>query len=473
MALPGNKIDVDWQSVPDKDQNCEIAQYLVQYRTKQTEWKDLYTSNNHTFSVQVENLVPWTWYEVQVASFTRQVSPGLGPFSAIVEIKTLQGVPGPVQNVSFRAGITEIYLVWKTPAKLNGVLTGYRLDYHRLSLTDLNEWTAVMVITSYTELSDLLPDTGYNISIRAISGGGAGNATFLKVWTAAQPTPTLSLQQEPQTLEEVMETLTTTAATSAGSKNLPAIVGGTLVGVAILVTICVIFLCRWCRSKTENSAKYLIQDGSTQFSGYGSGSFYRHIEDSSNTSFSTQHASSSSSDQQQQQHDHNIHRHHKGEQQQISSSPHYQAANNNTLRQLPDTSWLAQQAQQTEGGSKGPSVYLPGGETDIKPVCSPGQTSYKGVFTIDGVDNLGFVSDSLSLPGLPSDNCGSPLAAEGGLIATQTKKRGRMSSESAAAIAMMRSSQVTSLIMDDTETLLTHDFCNIPAEVVFKHRTVL
>lgn len=44
-------------------------------------------------------------------------------------------VPGPVQNVSFRAGITEIYLVWKTPAKLNGVLTGYRLDYHRLSLT--------------------------------------------------------------------------------------------------------------------------------------------------------------------------------------------------------------------------------------------------------------------------------------------------------------------------------------------------
>lgn len=43
-------------------------------------------------------------------------------------------VPGPVQNVSFRAGITEIYLVWKTPAKLNGVLTGYRLDYHRLSL---------------------------------------------------------------------------------------------------------------------------------------------------------------------------------------------------------------------------------------------------------------------------------------------------------------------------------------------------
>lgn len=87
--------------------------------------------------------------------------------------------------------------------------------------------------------------------------------------------------------------------------------------------------------------------------------FLRHIEDSSNTSFSSQHASSSSSDQQQQQqHDHNIHRHHKGEQQQISSSPHYQAANNNTLRQLPDTSWLAQQAQQTEGGSKVCSLHL-------------------------------------------------------------------------------------------------------------------
>lgn len=34
------------------------------------------------------------------------------------------------------------------------------------------------------------------------------------------------------------------------------------------------------------------------------------------------------------------------------------------------------------------------------------------------MDNLGFVSDSLSLPGLPSDNCGSPLAAEGGLVST-------------------------------------------------------
>ena len=35
-------------------------------------------------------MLPWSWYEVRVAAETRQVSPGRGPFSASVQIHTLQ-----------------------------------------------------------------------------------------------------------------------------------------------------------------------------------------------------------------------------------------------------------------------------------------------------------------------------------------------------------------------------------------------
>nr|KAG5712452.1 hypothetical protein BaRGS_011426 [Batillaria attramentaria] len=48
-----------------------------------------------------------------------------------------------------------------------------------------------------------------------------------------------------------------------------------------------------------------------------------------------------------------------------------------------------------------------------------------------------------------------------------------MRSESAAAIAVMRSATSASLAADDTESLLSNEFTNVDTEVVFKHRTVL
>ena len=48
-----------------------------------------------------------------------------------------------------------------------------------------------------------------------------------------------------------------------------------------------------------------------------------------------------------------------------------------------------------------------------------------------------------------------------------------MRSESAAAIAVLRSATSATIAADDTQFLLSNDFSNVDTEVVFNHRTVL
>ena len=48
-----------------------------------------------------------------------------------------------------------------------------------------------------------------------------------------------------------------------------------------------------------------------------------------------------------------------------------------------------------------------------------------------------------------------------------------MHSESAAAIAVLRSATSATIAADDTQFLLSNDFSNVDTEVVFNHRTVL
>ena len=56
---------------------------------------------------------------------------------------------------------------------------------------------------------------------------------------------------------------------------------------------------------------------------------------------------------------------------------------------------------------------------------------------------------------------------------TLNRRKGRMRSESAAAIAVLRSASGAVIAADDTQFLLSNDFSNVDTEVVFNHRTVL
>ncbi|KAL8562407.1 hypothetical protein ACOMHN_066121 [Nucella lapillus] len=98
------------------------------------------------------------------------------------------------------------------------------------------------------------------------------------------------------------------------------------------------------------------------------------------------------------------------------------------------------------------------------------------------IDNAVFSDDRLLLPGLastpemspPPDGASATAGGEPSRVeqrtSTLSRKKGRMRSESAAAIAVMRS---TANPADDTQFLLCNDFSNVDTEVVFKHRTVL
>ncbi|KAL8562411.1 hypothetical protein ACOMHN_066125 [Nucella lapillus] len=183
VALPGNVLHVTWQPVPAKSRNCELSAYVVQYRRAQSlMWEELTTLDNGTLGVSVSGVAAWSWYDVRVAAETTQVTPGRGPFTAIVETRTLQAAAGPVRQVTFNLSATAIALSWAPPLDMNGELAGYRVHYHPVPLSAL-DLRVVVVPTPRVTLKALRSGVIYNVSISALNTAGRGNLTFLKLRT--------------------------------------------------------------------------------------------------------------------------------------------------------------------------------------------------------------------------------------------------------------------------------------------------
>lgn len=478
--LPGNVIRAHWQPVPRKDVNCQLASYLVQYRrTRETAWSELSTRDNSTFSADISNVDPWSYYELRVAVTTTQLTPGLGPFSASVEIQTLQSAAGLVGSISFSVTESSVSLTWAPPLQPNGVVVAYRVDFHPLAKQETEKKT-VLVNSTRAELQPLLPDVLYNISVAALNQAGIGTPTLLRIRTAPSSSTSVATtaetssrgdKQEPFTLELMGDMTTSAGQGLSGSRDLPVIVAGSLTGVAILFIILIIFLCRCLKARREHRAKYLIQDEGMSYSRAARSSLYRHFEESDIIVTNRTSASPSPSD-------HNFqHQSLHQQQQHQQQSQQFLQHEDSTPRQLTDTSWLSQQAQRVEGGAEGPPLYLQGSMTGASPPpLSPGGSD---VFIIEGIDNPAFIDDPVSLPGLPPPDKAMPSGAvcpeeTDKRASAPKKKRGRMRSESAAAIAVLRSSTSASLVSDDTESLLTdEEFTNVDTQVVFKQRTAL
>ncbi|KAK7505040.1 hypothetical protein BaRGS_00003610, partial [Batillaria attramentaria] len=426
-----------YMPIPRKDVNCELTSYVVQYRlTGTTQWTELVTSDNITLSADISDVKPWSWYEVRVAG---------------------EDVAGDPRSQSI--------LVVRRGANISDRVPGKK--------------KTVVVNVTHAELAPLLPGVMYNVSIFAINMAGAGQPTILRIRTAslsstASSPATTTPSPAAFTLGQVQNTTTTAGEGSSSSHDLPAIVAGSLVGAAILFIILAIFLCRCLKARRQHRAKYLIQDGGMSFSRAAAGSFYRHI-DESDIIITAQHPALESSDrdtrtqqQQQQQTD---------KRDETAGKQHVVVQREDSApQQLTDPTWFTQQAHRMAEAAEGPAMYLPG-------AFSPGATATDGrpssfpLPSPGGIENPAFVDDRLSLPGLPPpdrtpEGAASPEGIEKRSSAL-VRKRGRMRSESAAAIAVMRSATSASLAADDTESLLSNEFTNVDTEVVFKHRTVL
>ena len=136
-------------------------------------------------SAIIDNLTPWTAYNVTVLCFT---SPGDGRRSAPELVRTFQDYPGPVDNLRFE-DITDrgVRVLWDPPSEPNGIILGYTVRYmvkdqiHTLVDRNLTE----KVQSFY--LNQLKPTTHYTFEVYALTEIGKGKASVATIQSGVEP----------------------------------------------------------------------------------------------------------------------------------------------------------------------------------------------------------------------------------------------------------------------------------------------
>ncbi|GFO09660.1 receptor-type tyrosine-protein phosphatase s [Plakobranchus ocellatus] len=284
VAPPSNlKVDsrssstltLHWERLPDELVTCNITAYKIEYRQSgDPDWTSILAVpiilSSSLMQHTIDSLRSWTWYEARVAAFTASITPGLGPFTEPVMARTTQGESGPVTAVSFTSDENTIVLSWQPPKTVNGILAGYKVSYQPFSATTVTAEppmdTLIYSNRSMT-LTDLHPGTLYQVRIYAVNGAGLGQETVLRIYTLPySPSDTTELtiynasSAEPEMFTGSEINLSERISSSHIRKNLAAIVAGSLVG-AVALTICTIFICIQCiKYRRKQRLDYIVSE---------------------------------------------------------------------------------------------------------------------------------------------------------------------------------------------------------------------
>lgn len=135
------------------------------------------------------------WYVYQLKKYTEynvtigcKTSAGVGPYSSLVSIRTLEDVPGRVQNLEFDNIRDQSLLVrWAQPAEVNGKLTGYNLEWQLKNMQETKKSVELPESeTSYT-VQYLVPVTNYTICANAKTSVGSGALVCADIKSGVPP----------------------------------------------------------------------------------------------------------------------------------------------------------------------------------------------------------------------------------------------------------------------------------------------
>ncbi|GFR76179.1 down syndrome cell adhesion molecule-like protein 1 homolog [Elysia marginata] len=281
VAPPGNlkvisstasTLTLTWQALPDQLLTCNITSYRVEYRQRgDVTWLSQNVTSD-SIVLQLEALSPWTWYETRVAAVTASLTQRLGPFTEPVLTRTQQGESERVTAVTYSIGEDSITLSWQPPKEVHGTLVGYKVSYVAIG-DEKSSTSAAQEVLVYSNkslsLDDLHPGTLYQISISAVNGAGPGRETTLKLNTLPSlPAPLTT--EYPAALEvssvglEFFNGSEINLSESSSNRhirrNLAAIVAGCLVG-AVALIICTIFVCIQCiRYRRKQRLNYDVSE---------------------------------------------------------------------------------------------------------------------------------------------------------------------------------------------------------------------
>lgn len=108
-----------------------------------------------------------------------------GPPSDIVSFVTPEGKPGTVRSFEvYPIGSSAMLLKWKKPADENGVLTGYKIYYQKVTGTNIGpvqeRKKEIDPTFDRAKLAGLEPNTKYRIEIRAKTKAGEGEKYYVE-----------------------------------------------------------------------------------------------------------------------------------------------------------------------------------------------------------------------------------------------------------------------------------------------------
>ncbi|XP_023195287.1 receptor-type tyrosine-protein phosphatase S-like isoform X12 [Xiphophorus maculatus] len=172
QILPQNTMMVQWEE--PEEPNGQIKGYRVYYTMDDSQPMSLWQIHNVQDSLitTIQSLVPQGTYTIKVLAFT---SVGDGPFSAPIQVKVLQGVPG--QPSKFQVGAvsdTSIELTWEPAYEKEGIIN-YELRYKEGDSD--TQMTKTFGPTKSYVVESLRPNTKYRFSLAAISNKGIGAFT--------------------------------------------------------------------------------------------------------------------------------------------------------------------------------------------------------------------------------------------------------------------------------------------------------
>ncbi|XP_065348128.1 tyrosine-protein phosphatase Lar-like isoform X4 [Cloeon dipterum] len=171
--LSSSTMVIQWEE--PESPNAQITGYKVYYTESPnlplSQWRSQVVDNNQLTTIS--ELTPHSIYTIRVQTLTNV---GPGHLSPAVLVKTQQGVPSQPDSLdASEIGENSVKLQWSKPIIAGEHLTGYDL-YWNDTYTKERHHRRLPVSDSY-ELTGLVPDTVYHVSLAARSQRGEGATT--------------------------------------------------------------------------------------------------------------------------------------------------------------------------------------------------------------------------------------------------------------------------------------------------------
>ena len=142
-----------------------------------------------TSQALVQSFKPYAVNYARILAFNGAYN---GPPSNVIRIVTPEGQPGPIDMLDcYAMGSSALLLQWKAPQEANGVLTGYRIYYSKVTGTHIGpelerEPRISLNRTDKAKLAGLEPHSKYRVTIKATTVAGEGLGYYTECDTNPQ-----------------------------------------------------------------------------------------------------------------------------------------------------------------------------------------------------------------------------------------------------------------------------------------------